>query len=443
MNKNKLIFLWILGVIWFLIFLVFLIIRSDAKEEVRRDGLDIWTLWHTPSDFASFIEQYQFDTWVSLNYSQRNFESYDDYKDALLLELVNDDGPDVFMLNNSEPLLLIDRIAWIEPSYINPEEFRKNYLSPFPEELIDSVEDDGQKIDYLLWVPAGFEVLGLYYDRRSFVGQDLKTWSWVSEAIKDIKEVNDDITPIWIWAGVSVYDSQDIFSQFLVNSGSRWILDLDTSTMRSALATYKNYANDDWDNDYNEVAEELTPLWKNNISLFSTWNIKMLVGYPSIINKIADSGFSKNFLSAEPFPKSTSLDDKLLLNYNFFVINSETDSYNGAASLLSYMTTNNWADAYYDVFTGKLPSHGLIEDRLDQKFHPDFNISYKNVLRDQIELVTYNKWIKNIFDAEMPHILDMEDVISAGLLMSKLQANINCKIQTLNWDNDINPNCKK
>ena len=424
-------------------FIIFSLMRADSKEVVKRDGLEIWTLWHDPADFASVIAEYQSDTATTLTYTHRDFESYADYKETLMLELANDDGPDIFMLNNSEPLLLGDRIAWIEPSYITPETFRKTYLSPFPEELIDTVEDDGEKIDYLLWVPAGFEVLGLYYDRRSFIGQDLKTWSWVEEAIKDIKSKNENITPIGIWGGTSVLDSQDIFAQFLINNDSRGILDLDDATIRRALSTYKNYANDDGINDYDEVSEELAPSWKNNISLFSSWDIKMLVWFPSIIEKIKDSGFSKNFLSAEPFPKSTSLDNKLLLNYDYFVINSETDSYDWAASFLGYLTTDAWAEAYYDIFTKKLPSHSLIEEKLDQKFDSEFNITYKNILRDQIELVTYNKWLKNIFDTEVRQILDQKDIITAWALVSKLQLTIKCKIQTLSWENDTNPNCNK
>ena len=417
--------------------------RSESEKVVQRDGLTIWTIWHDPADFRSVVDQYQWDTGRVLNYSHRDFESYDDYKETLMLELANDDGPDIFMLNNSEPLLLIDRIVWIQPSYINPENFRKNYLAPFPEELIDSVEDDGKKIDYLLWVPAGFEILGLYYDRRSFVGQNLDTWAWVWEAIQDIKDVNSDITPIWIWGGTSVYDSQDIFTQFLVNSWSRWILDVDTTDIRRALANYKNYADEDGANNYNEIDEELRQFWKDNISLFSTWEIKMLVWYPSLIEKIKASGFSKNFLSAEPFPKSTSLDNKLLLNYDYFVINEETEAYDGASSFLAYLTTDAWAIAYYDVFTWKLPSHGLLENNLDQKFDNDFNITYKDILRDQIELVSYNKWIKTLFDSQIPQILDIEDIISASSTFSRLQSNINCKIQTISTDNASNPNCKK
>lgn len=443
MNKNKLMFLWVLGVVWLLIFIVFLLLRSESQEVVKRDGLEIWTIGHDPVNFASVVSTYEQDTGRALSFSHRDFESYDDYKETLMLELITDDGPDIFMLNNSEPLLLIDRILWIEPSYISPEEFRKNFYSPFPEELIDSVEDDGQKIDYLLWVPAGFEVLWLYYDRRSFIGQDLSTWTWVEEAIKDIKEKNDDITPIGIWAGTSVVDSQDVLAQFLVNNGSRGILDLDTATIRRAVSTYKTYANEDGNNDYDEVSEELASTWKNNISLFSEWEIKMLVWYPSIIEKISKSGFSKNFLSAEPFPKSTSLDNKLLLNYDYFVINSETDSYDGASNFLAYLTTDTWAGTYYDTFTKKLPAHSLIKERLDQKFDPDFNITHKNILRDQVELVTYNKWLKNIFDNKIPEILDEEDILTATVFIEKLQSNINCKIQTLNWDNDVNPNCNK
>ncbi len=443
MNKNKLVFLWILGVVWLLIFIVFLLMRSESQEVVKRDGLEIWTLWHNPSSFASVVENYQADTWTILNYSHRDFESYADYKETLMLELITDDGPDIFMLNNSEPLLLADRIAWIDPSYIGPETFRKSYLSPFPEELIDSIDNDGERIDYLLWVPVGFEVLGLYYDRRSFVWQDLKSWAWVAEAIKDLKEINDDITPIGIWAGTSVIDSQDIFTQFLVNNGSRWILDLDSATIRRALSTYKAYANDDGNNDYDEVSEELASTWKNNISLFSEWEIKMLVGYPSLIEKIKNSGFSKNFLSAEPFPKSTSLDNKLLLNYDYFVINNETDSLSWASNFLAYLTTDAWAEAYYDTFTQKLPSHSLLQNRLDQKFDTEFNITYKNILKDQIELVSYNKGLKNLFDTDIAQILDQKEIGIATTLIEKLQTTINCKIQTLNGDNDTNPNCNK
>ena len=125
------------------------------------------------------------------------------------------------------------------------------------------------------------------------------------------------------------------------------------------------------------------------------------------------------------------------------MINEETEAYDGASSFLAYLTTNAWAIAYYDVFTWKLPSHGLLENNLDQKFDNDFNITYKDILRDQIELVSYNKWIKTLFDSQIPQILDIEDIISASSTFSRLQSNINCKIQTISTDNASNPNCKK
>ncbi len=443
MNKNKIIFLAAIWIVLLLIFIIFILMRMERTTTVSQDSLTIWTVWHSPEQFKSVSEQYALDTGRVLGIEHKDFESYSDYKEALLLELAIDDGPDIFMLNNSERILLSERISGILPEYIAPEDFRKSFLSPFSEELIDTEKVDGKNIDYVLWVPAWFETLGLFYDRRSFVGQDLETWAWVGEAIEDIKDKNSSITPLWIGHWSSVLYSWDIFAQFLINNNTRSLIWMDPSAVKRALWTYKFYSDSDGENNYAAISKELEENAMNNISLFSSWDIKMLVWFPSILAEIKKSGFSKNFLSAEPFPKTSTTDNKLIVNYNFFVINEESDEYDAASRFLAYLSSQQWAETYYDNFTQRLPAHSLITQKLNQKFDPDFNISYKDVLKDQIEFVSFDKWIVREFDEKIPSILNLEDQRDAEKLIFRLSDSINCKQNTYMWDTASNPNCKK
>lgn len=444
MNKNKLFLLIGVWILTFAIWAIFLILKTGGSKATVSADLSIWTIWHDTAKFQEFVNEYNEDMWVKAKFSHTNFESYNDYQIALLYELATGTWPDIFMLNNSESLFLEDKIAAIDPSAIQAEEFRKNFLSPFSDELVASVENPEKpwtSVDVLIWVPAGFETLGLFYDRRSFIGQDLDTWSGLAEAIKDLKERNSRTIPLGIGHGSSVFSSADIFTQFLINNESRWVNDLESSTIKNAVANYQQYGDISWINGYNSIVSRLETLWKNNIALFSTGEIKMLIGFPSIIKEIKESGFSKSFLSAEPFPKSTSADDKILVNYNYFVINNDSTRKPQANSFLGYLADSEWAEEYYEHFTDKIPSHALLTDNLDQKFDLDFNISYKDLLRDKVELVSYDKWFINKYDSFVENALD--DMKNATDKIITLQAQLNCTLLNLNGTNTNKPNCQK
>jgi hypothetical protein len=166
----------------------------------------------------------------------------------------------------------------------------------------------------------------------------------------------------------------------------------------------------------------------------------MLIWYPSMIGKIDQSWFSKNFLSAEPFPKLVWTDDKLLLNYNYFVIDKESSYIDAASLFLAYLSSDEGVGDYYEKFTERIPAHAILKSSLDKKINEKFNITYKDFLRDGAELVSYNKWLTQQFDILVPQALDTDD--SSVDKIEVLFDYLSCKRTNISNDSFWSLNCK-
>jgi ABC-type glycerol-3-phosphate transport system substrate-binding protein len=118
----------------------------------------------------------------------------------------------------------------------------------------------------------------------------------------------------------------------------------------------------------------------------------MLIGYPSMIEEIKESGFSQSFLSAAPFPKSLGENDRISIDYNYFVINKTTQNIKEASTFLSYLVSDEGADDYYDIFTSRIPAdETILNSKLESKIDEKFNVVYQNFLRNGTILVSYDR----------------------------------------------------
>ena len=415
MNKNKVIF----TIIWILVFTLIIIWIFSLKKNNnntnttnKKDIFNIWIVWDNKDDFVSFINDFK-ELQPEYKKSQINVESFsnsEEYNFALIWAIIKWKAPDLFVLNNGEKnSIFSEQIIWIDPNIINPNDFRKKYKWIFSEDLISEyIDEEWKEKEYLIWIPIWYETLWIFYNLRYVKSSDLENLSSLNNIVSSLKKSKPNLIPIWMWNGSTVENVADIIVQFLMlEDWANSLLELTNNNIKQALATYLFYWDENSDNNYNSRFAELKTLWNNNLDLFSAWETFMIIWYPRMINKIDETGYSTSFLRATPFPHFYSGWWKTLINYNYFVINKDTEKTDLAYDFLSFLTTDTWAENYLSKFMYYLPALLSLEsDKLEEKIHKKYKIVLKNFFNNNYLLSSFDRWIKTIFDNEIVSILD-------------------------------------
>ena len=454
MNKNKLIFSIIWVVVVLSLFWLVSLLNSSWKNKTKdwnSADVIIWTYNLDKSkmdeiikDFKSKVKAYE-----KKNITIENFTSYKDYKDALLSSVVLWKSPDIFMLNNLEKSFIENLVSWINPSIIDPNDFRKNYKTFIVDDLIRKWEnEEWKKVDYVIWIPVWYETLGIYYNRKYVLKpSDLDSWAWVNNLIETIKERNPDVIPLWIMNWIDD-NNPDVLTQFFMLSESNPTSFDKVSEVgiKEAFDSYLSYLNNEnIDSSDNETQYyNVEDSGKTNLQLFSEWSEAMIIGYTSMINNLQESWFNNSLLYAAPFPHYFTWKWKTLVNYNYFVVNKNSSNSDIAYDFLAYLSTKDGAKVFLDKFTYLLPALVIYEqDKLQEKLHDSYNLVLGDFYKPENDslLSSYDKIISDTYDEKITDIL--KDDYSYLDKIKKLQVYIVCnynKLYSLDW---LSKDCSK
>lgn len=410
MNR-KLIF-WL--ILWWLalILVIFLMIaKSNNQKKVvyKADWkFHIWTVWDSKTKFDEFISDFKLDnkSMSNVEFDVKSFSNYEDYMLALNSAFIKWQAPDIFVLNNNETSLYEDKVYALSNLKIDIHKFRQDYKSIFINDLIISTWKWENKKEFLKWIPVWYETLGVLYNARyRFKRSDFVSISSMKSAILKVK--NFDIIPIWIWNGSTVLNAGDLLAQqFLLNKVDS-IKNMDESKIKQTLAEYAAYWDVNWDNWYNSLFTESKSAWKNNIDLFVDKEIWAIIAYPRIIKKLQSYWFSPRFLYAAAYPHSFSWDGPSLANYNYFVINNDSQQKAIALSFMKYINSDKWAKKFLTKFSYYLPAKRTLEDELWKRKISNYfsNIELRDFYSDE-PLSSFDKWNKVIYDRNIIPVLD-------------------------------------
>ncbi|MDD3646323.1 MAG: ABC transporter substrate-binding protein [Candidatus Gracilibacteria bacterium] len=448
-NKNKIIFT-VIGVI-ILLSIIFLLVTMNSVDNSNntKNGTDEFKIWIVGDKIESlndFIEGFKkiYPAYKNKQIIVEAFNSYEDYTYTLMSALSSGNGPDLFVLNNSEKKSVFsDQVLGLDPNIINPNDFRKKYKGVFGDDLISVYTDESNvSKEYVIGLPVGYETLGIYYNRRYVKSTDLDNISTMNNVISDLKNKYDDLIPIGIGNGSTVLNASDIITQFfMLEGGVTGLGNLNTNVFKSAFGAYLLYGDTTGYNGYNERYQELKDTKRNSIYLFSRGEVLMIVGFPSMVKDIKESGFSKSMLQAVPFPHYFSAGGKTLINYNYFVINKDTQNLDLANAFISYLYSDAGASSYLSYFTYYLPALLSLEsEKLDQKIDPDFNVILRDFYNDSYELSSFDKAIKNIYDREIISLLD--NIIISEQNFNSFKDSLFCKFNKLSTFSDLSANCE-
>ncbi len=420
MNKNKIIF----AIIWIILFLALALTVLNlnkwwtVKKTVKRDigTFNVWIFWDDKSKFSAFITNFKkrYPKYNNFNFIVESFSDYEAYFYTLTSAFNKWLWPDIFVLNWSEVSVLQDQALYIDSQTISVNDFRKNYKAVFSD-LIYKAENWKE---YLIGVPIWYETLWIFYNRRYFNWEDMKTWEDLNKKIYDLEEIKTDVIPLWIWNWSTVKYSSDILTQFFVLDGITSVIDISSKNVLQAFSVYQNY----WDENYQNAYNTIAPIYssENNIKLFSQWKIWAIIWYPRTLFDIDKYGYSKHFLLASPFPRYLVWDSsKTLVNYNYFAINRDTVNKTLAKDMLKYMTSKEWAANYLNNFPYYLPAMIDLEWYvMEEKIYDKYNIIYKDFYSYNTEFVSFDKGIKAIYDRELTNLIDTKTNNSSKLFES-------------------------
>lgn len=411
MNKNKIIFL-IIGIILVIFFVSMFLLLSKTWETKKTSSTGDFTLWVLQDDknaFGNFLNEFkkQNSNYKNTTFNIVSFKNYEEYYHALVGAFLRWAAPDMFVVNNNDSSFFEKQISGIDPSVISPDDFRKNYDLVFSNDLIRKTKvDEKNEVEFLLWIPLWYENLWIFYNFRETKGKKLSTWAYVNEVVRDIRESSWKIW-IGIWNGSSVYGVWDIITQFFLIDGIKNLQEATGNNMKSSISNYVRFWDENQDNKYDSLFSELISQNKNNLDAFSRGDVQMVIWYPRLLEEIAKKGFNKNFLRAEVFPMNNQNAWNLLINYNYFVINKDTSSYQTAQDLMVYFSSKEGQKKYLELFHYYMPSQlWLVNDRLEENIKDGYNLKYKDFYNSNLELTTFNKGIKTIYDSEVSSLLD-------------------------------------
>ena len=414
MSNNKKILIAILACLALII--VFIVMSLNAGKDNKQTnawsgGIKVWILEDDATKFYNYLTKFKElnQSYKNLQFSVESFDSYEDYSMALSHAIIKWEAPDIFMLNNSEKTTMFDKqTLGFLPEIINPNDFRRKYKWAIANDLISTAEYQGKNIEYLKGVPVGYETLWVFHNRRYVKTTDVSTFSTLNKVISKYNKDKPEIIPIALWNGSTVEKAEDIITQFLIaEDGVTGVSTLTSSNIKEPLAQYYIFGDTTWKNAYNNQKDTLNLMGQNNLDLFSKWKTFMVVGYPRMIQKIAEKGYSKTFLLASTFPQYYSGNQKLSMNYNYFVVNKDSQNTQAAQDILNFMTTDIGAEEYLKEFPYYFPALlSLEEDALERKIHKDFNVVLNDFYNSEAELISFDKGIIMEFNKNIIPVLD-------------------------------------
>lgn len=413
--------------------------KSREKKTANNENFTIWMVWDSAERSTDLIDGFKKFSKTKKDVVIESFNNYEEYSYALTNAIANGTAPDVFVLNSNEKESIFQwQTTWIEPDIVNPNSFRKDYKTFLSDQLIAKTD---KWVDYLVWMPVWYEVLWVFYNRRFVNGSDVDSASSLRSAVKKLKEKNPDSIPVAIWNWAAVDFAEDIATQFILTAWeNRSIEQLDRKAIQKWLWNYVDFWNEEWDNKYNTRLEEMKIAKQTWVDLFSKGETLIIAGYPRLIEKISDKWFSSNFLAAAPFPNEWEKSWKALVNYNYFVINKDTNKLDVANLFMQYLFSNDWIKTFLEAYPYYLPGVSEFDKwNEDQKIHKNYNIRIADFYNDSLEYTTFDKWLKTDYDEKLKAMLDNERTVIDEF--SKLQKVTNCRTSKIFSQKDIWKNC--
>ncbi len=429
MTKNKIFFsiLWVLvfvGLMYFAIQLWNSWNNSTSKKAAPGD-FQVWILEDNVSSFKEFTDTFtsKYPAYANQNIVIESFSDLDAYYNSLTSAFLQWIWPDIFVLPNTEESIFENQISVLSPTLVSPNDFRLSFKPVFWQDLIISDPDDATQ-EYLKGVPAWYEALWLYYNRKYFLRpSDLTTWEDILLEVNTIAERYTDIIPVALWNGSWVCHAVAIISAFLALEDASSLKATTSNQSRQALSIYTAFGQKDGDNRYNIISAPF--LNDTDIEFFTQWDVAAMIWYPRDLLAIDDIWYQSTLLYATPFPTYAWKEAISSIKYNYFVINNQSSKSSMASDFMTYIASSEGQKKYNEIFPYYLPADVALEaELLEKKILPKYNIIYKNFIDQTATQISFDYGDTRLYEDGLKIILDQSSGYDS--LFESLKSYVTC-----------------
>ena len=452
MSPKKILFFTIVWIIFISIIIAVAYVSGQKKQTNTAQGsIKIWITDGTSESYAPLIEwfkKYAKEYAKTEIIVEKQTNDADRYRTILLSTLIEWSGPDIFMLHSWEDAILETKIEPITSDFLDFSDFDKKYDDIFQDLLVSSGSWRNKKIA-LLWVPLGYETLGVFYN-KSLMREVPKTWNDLENLYKtnevDIHMSNIglsptytpnmvDILPIW-FNGADAKSYADITNT--TDSISSYLKYASLSTGNGTTQWTVNTIGGSLNEEKNEMAKEKF----TTFDLFMRGKIAMIVGYPSLVleleksSKRAWSDTVSSTILTDRLPQMSNQSNANIGRYTYFGISKYTK--NGQASLkfVEYLLTPE-AER---LFSNEYPY--LIPAQSDFYTSVEWNSLSETLGRTKLapflprtreKITIFQFWLKSRFERYLKESLDIDGSPDISSLLSKISREITCEISSTLW----------
>ncbi|EKE30013.1 MAG: hypothetical protein ACD_2C00061G0008 [uncultured bacterium (gcode 4)] len=445
---------------------MFLSNMSSSWKPAWPKEFNVWVVWDETAWYSEIITLFKkkFPEYANTEIKFTKFSSYSDYEKTLLNVMTDGNSPDIFVVNNSSMTeewdwILESKIIWLTKEVVDTDYFQKNFNKVFDELVLQNEEENADwkmiKVDYIKWIPMGYETLWVYYNFRKLRNIP-STWADLDKEIIDWS--SDSYSTVWMGFGSHYINTPaDIVTLMFLQNWISSYKKLSDESANKSLGAYLSFGSDT-NNKLYEFKPEMDELGLTATDLFVRNKVGMIIWYPSLMKEIvlAIKRASSNTQPIERYLRSAPIfqsvtspssdDDKSekvnIINYNYFALSKYSANQDMWFAFLNYLSTKEAQESYLNSFSYYLPALRSLEDsRLDQTIEKWFDrIKYKDFLINDVTLKTFEKWLKNEYDSYFNNSLDFSWATSKNIL-SKWQGSIECNVNhILKWT-DFDKQC--
>lgn len=271
--------------------------------------LEVWGFFDDRDNLSDIISNYRN---INPNVSDIEYKklTYDTYEKEVLEALASGQGPDIFLIQNTELPGFVDKISPAPAEILNEKKFRSDF--------VDVVVTDFLYQNQVAAVPLSVDSLGLYYNKDLFNQAGLtappKDWNEFTEDVKKLTKFNSsgEIAQAGTSLGTAynINRSTDVLSMLMLQNG----ISMTDSTGR---VSFDSPSGEDSLNFYTQFAKRGSAFYTWNPRLhystdaFSEGTLAMMFNYSWHVNTVKSKAPKLNFAVA-PIPQFT---DKPPANY--------------------------------------------------------------------------------------------------------------------------------
>ena len=406
------------------LFLISLIALSSCKNSEESSNseepveLVFYGLYDAEEIYTPLIQKFQLEhSNVSINY--KKFSSEQDYYELILNELAEGEGPDIFLLGNTELYEQRGKIVPAPSELLETEVFRSYYADSVSEAIIWPDDLGAERI----WsLPLYVDTLALIFN-STLIASPSSQWEELTRQVEELVEADKSFER-FSQAGISMGRFDNIQRGFdvvlhLIAQANTAIftedyaaaLVADNPDLVSAILFFTSFAEPNeghysWNEflaDPNSSEKELTPFARGKVAMIFgySYTFQLVVDEINRLNSLNQETISIEELKVGYLPQTA--EPIYFARFLSPVVSRTSEHPDEAWNFLAFLSEEENLSWYHQQTHKPSPSKTLLNEQKDEPIYGIFAEQAASSLHPKI---IYEKKVKDLFTKAIADILD-------------------------------------